>query len=131
MNKNETKGKEAKEMRSCKFVGGEGKEGETGEEEEGIVGRGWKVRGARKTEIKLRKWFLSFFFIKVFSSFFFGVKDYNRLLFFFFLLFFSLDVAAEKTQKALLEGVEAFDTSKLKHTETNEKNPLPDKEGKL
>lgn len=41
-----------------------------------------------------------------------------------------IDVAAEKTQKALLEGVEAFDTGRLKHTETNEKNPLPDKTGK-
>jgi hypothetical protein len=25
--------------------------------------------------------------------------------------------------------VEAFDTGKLKHTETQEKNPLPDKDG--
>lgn len=39
------------------------------------------------------------------------------------------DVATEKTQKALLQGVEAFDTGKLKHTETHEKNPLPDKDG--
>lgn len=39
------------------------------------------------------------------------------------------DVATEKTQKALLDGVEAFDPSKLKHTETQEKNPLPDKDG--
>ncbi|CAB0012821.1 unnamed protein product [Nesidiocoris tenuis] len=38
------------------------------------------------------------------------------------------DVAAEKTQKALLEGVELFDTGKLKHTETQLKNPLPDKD---
>jgi len=41
------------------------------------------------------------------------------------------DVASEKSQKALLEGVEAFDASKLKHTETQEKNPLPDKDGKF
>lgn len=40
------------------------------------------------------------------------------------------DVAQEKTHKNLLEGVEAFDTGKLKHTETQEKNPLPDKDGK-
>nr|CAH7714335.1 unnamed protein product [Callosobruchus chinensis] len=38
------------------------------------------------------------------------------------------DVAAEKTEKALIAGIEHFDTSKLKHTETQEKNPLPDKE---
>uniref|UniRef100_A0A2S2Q064 Thymosin beta n=1 Tax=Sipha flava TaxID=143950 RepID=A0A2S2Q064_9HEMI len=41
------------------------------------------------------------------------------------------DVAAEKTQnaitEALIEGVGGFDTGKLKHTETLEKNPLPDK----
>lgn len=42
---------------------------------------------------------------------------------------FCTDVATEKTQKALLQGVEAFDTGKLKHTETQEKNPLPDKDG--
>jgi hypothetical protein len=40
------------------------------------------------------------------------------------------DVATEKTQKALLQGVEAFDTGKLKHTETQEKNLLPDKDGR-
>lgn len=39
------------------------------------------------------------------------------------------DVAAEKTEKALIAGIEHFDPSKLKHTETHEKNPLPDKEG--
>jgi len=47
--------------------------------------------------------------------------------------FWFLDVAAEKTQKAiteaLIEGVGGFDTNKLKHTETQEKNPLPDKTG--
>lgn len=40
------------------------------------------------------------------------------------------DLAAEKTEKALIAGIEHFDASKLKHTETQEKNPLPDKEGK-
>lgn len=44
-------------------------------------------------------------------------------------LLFCLDVAAEKTEKALIAGIEHFDPSKLKHTETQEKNPLPDKEG--
>lgn len=42
---------------------------------------------------------------------------------------FFADVATEKTQKAVLEGVEGFDTGKLKHTKTEEKNPLPDKSG--
>lgn len=41
------------------------------------------------------------------------------------------DVATEKTHKALVEGVEAFDSSKLKHTETQEKNLLPDKDGNI
>ncbi|KAG8249853.1 hypothetical protein J6590_012164 [Homalodisca vitripennis] len=36
-------------------------------------------------------------------------------------------VAAEKSQKALIEDVEGFDTGKLKHAQTQEKNPLPDK----
>jgi len=44
-----------------------------------------------------------------------------------------VDVAAEKTQNAitsaLIEGVGGFDTGKLKHTETQEKNPLPDVSG--
>lgn len=42
---------------------------------------------------------------------------------------FAADVAAEKTQKSIFEGITAFDQNNLKHTETNEKNPLPDKEG--
>lgn len=47
-----------------------------------------------------------------------------------YLVIYSIsDVAAEKTERALIEGIEHFDTSKLKHTETQEKNPLPDKEG--
>lgn len=41
------------------------------------------------------------------------------------------DVAAEKTEKALIEGIEHFQKNKLKHTETQEKNSLPDKEGRL
>lgn len=39
------------------------------------------------------------------------------------------DVAAEKTQKSLFDGIEKFDATRLKHTETQEKNPLPDKDG--
>lgn len=47
--------------------------------------------------------------------------------FFFFII---LDLKAEKTQKAVLDDLEGFDTGKLKHTTTQEKNPLPDKSGK-
>jgi len=42
-----------------------------------------------------------------------------------------LDVAAEKTQQTLIAGIEKFDTASLKHTETQEKNPLPDKDGTI
>jgi len=38
------------------------------------------------------------------------------------------DVAAEKTQVALLKGVEDFDQNNLKHTKTQEKIVLPDAE---
>ncbi|TDG38424.1 hypothetical protein AWZ03_015154, partial [Drosophila navojoa] len=38
------------------------------------------------------------------------------------------DVATEKTQKSIFEGITVFDQNNLKHTETNKKNPLPDKE---
>lgn len=41
------------------------------------------------------------------------------------------DVAAEKTQQTLIAGIEKFDTALLKHTKTEEKNPLPDKESEL
>jgi hypothetical protein len=34
----------------------------------------------------------------------------------------------EKTQ-LLVSGIEGFDATKLKHTETSEKNPLPDIDG--
>lgn len=36
----------------------------------------------------------------------------------------------EKTS-TLVAGIEGFDNTKLKKTETNEKNPLPDKDGEL
>lgn len=52
----------------------------------------------------------------------------SKILMFLFFCFVP-DVATEKTHKALVEGVEAFDSSKLKHTETHEKNLLPDKDG--
>lgn len=40
-----------------------------------------------------------------------------------------IDVATEKTQQNLIHGIEEFDPTKLKHAETQEKNPLPDKDG--
>lgn len=43
----------------------------------------------------------------------------------------STDVATEKTQKSLFDGIEKFDATQLKHTETQEKNPLPDKDGNI
>lgn len=39
------------------------------------------------------------------------------------------DLANEKLEKNLINGIEGFDTSKLKHAETQEKNPLPDIDG--
>lgn len=39
------------------------------------------------------------------------------------------DVANEKLERNLITGIEEFDTSKLKHAQTQEKNPLPDKVG--
>lgn len=40
-----------------------------------------------------------------------------------------VDIASEKVQQNLMEGIESFDPKKLKHAETQEKNPLPTKEG--
>lgn len=39
-------------------------------------------------------------------------------------------MATEKSQQDLIHGIEGFDASKLKHAQTQEKNPLPDKDGK-
>lgn len=52
----------------------------------------------------------------------------------FHIPFFNLDlrltdVAAEKTQQTLMSGIETFDPSSLKHTETQEKIFLPDMDG--
>lgn len=41
-----------------------------------------------------------------------------------------LAIEAEKGQQKFIAGIENFDTKKLKHTETLEKNSLPTKEGK-
>lgn len=46
-------------------------------------------------------------------------------------LYFVSVIEAEKDQLNLISGIENFDTKKLKHTETQEKNPLPTKEGTL
>ena len=40
-------------------------------------------------------------------------------------------IEQEKEKQNLISGIENFDTRKLKHTETQEKNPLPTKEGKV
>lgn len=45
------------------------------------------------------------------------------------LLLFILVIEAEKGQQNLIAGIENFDSKKLKHTVTEEKNPLPTKEG--
>lgn len=50
-------------------------------------------------------------------------KDVNASFFFIF-----ADVKMEKTQQ-FVAGIEGFDATKLKKTETAEKNPLPDKDG--
>lgn len=43
--------------------------------------------------------------------------------------YFFVDVKMEKAQQ-LVGSIEGFDATKLRHTETHEKNPLPDKDGK-
>lgn len=53
-----------------------------------------------------------------------------KQIFIFIFYVFVLDVKMEKTQ-LFVSGIEGFDSSKLKHTETAEKNPLPDKDGKF
>lgn len=40
-------------------------------------------------------------------------------------------MAAVKAHSELISGVEHFDKAKMKHTETTEKNPLPEMEGLL
>lgn len=37
-------------------------------------------------------------------------------------------IEQEKGQRNLISGIENFDSTKLKHAETQEKNPLPTKE---
>lgn len=41
------------------------------------------------------------------------------------------DVKQEKTAQSLFAGIAAFDSTKLNHAETQEKNILPDKDGKF
>lgn len=40
-------------------------------------------------------------------------------------------MATEKAVETVLKGIEGFDPSQLKHTETQEKVVLPDAEGKV
>lgn len=51
------------------------------------------------------------------------------MIFFIFLNFNREVVAAEKIHQSLLTGVEHFDKATMKHTTTEEKNPLPPVEG--
>ena len=44
------------------------------------------------------------------------------------MIFLFLAIEAEKEKNQFIAGIEKFDTTKLKHTETCEKNPLPTKE---
>lgn len=46
-----------------------------------------------------------------------------------YLFVFILVIEAEKEQQQLIAGIENFDPAKLKPTVTEEKNPLPTKEG--
>lgn len=40
-------------------------------------------------------------------------------------------IAQEKTEEELKSGIEQFDKDQLRHQRTEEKNPLPDKDGRL
>lgn len=40
-------------------------------------------------------------------------------------------IAQEKTEEELKSGIEQFNKDQLRHQKTEEKNPLPDKNGKL
>lgn len=42
-----------------------------------------------------------------------------------------LVVQQERAHQSLLNGVEHFDKSSMKHAETQEKNPLPDPAGRI
>jgi len=46
-----------------------------------------------------------------------------------YLFVYILVIEAEKGQQQLIAGIENFDPAKLKPTVTEEKNPLPTKEG--
>lgn len=50
----------------------------------------------------------------------------NLFVFFYFVYLSAID--QEKEQLNFINGIENFDSTKLKHTETMEKNPLPTKE---
>lgn len=61
-------------------------------------------------------------------------KSFYACYFFYFIFVVSFSknlkaVAAEKNHQNLLTGVEHFDKSSMKHTETSEKNALPPIEG--
>ena len=68
---------------------------------------------------------LTTFVLFLFKTFF--IKKLSKISIIFFSSSF-VDVKMEKAQK-LVSGIEGFDPAKLRHTETQEKNPLPDKDG--
>lgn len=45
--------------------------------------------------------------------------------------FFVAAIAQEKTEEELKSGIEQFDKDQLRPQKTEEKNPLPDKDGRL
>jgi hypothetical protein len=56
-----------------------------------------------------------------------SINETFKTNFSFIVLFTAIE--QEKEKQNLIAGIENFDTKKLKHTETQEKNPLPTKEG--
>ena len=54
-----------------------------------------------------------------------SLESETKCDFLFFFLFLTAVIAQEKGQQQLRQGIESFDSTKLKHAETQEKNPLP------
>lgn len=56
-----------------------------------------------------------------------NIVSYNSFLLIIFISLF-LAIQQEKSQNDLMNGIEGFNRTSLKHAETLEKNPLPTKE---